>query len=168
MRSPSRTCWPWTSASAVAVRFMFRIGLTQRSISSIALGSSAGSARQPGQLVGVAQERLDAARDDVAGRLVAADQHQHRLEHEVDVGQGSLLVVGVDDQADEVVAVAAAPRRDVAEDVLRVRLDGLDDLVADLLAAVANRSDQCSSWAWSASGKPISSPIMYIGSGVAI
>ena len=135
MRSPSLTCWPPISTSIVAVRFMLRIGLTQRSISSIAPGSSSGSARKPLQLLGVTQQRLDPAGDDVAGRLVTADEHEHGLEDEVDVAQRALLVVGVDDEADEVLARAAPALGDLPEDVGRVVAHGLDDLVADLAAA---------------------------------
>jgi hypothetical protein len=44
-RSPARTRWPAISTSSAAVRIMFWIGLTQRSISSSAPGSRDGSAR---------------------------------------------------------------------------------------------------------------------------
>ena len=46
--SPSRICLPWNSTSRVAVRAMFLIGLTHRSISSIADGRSAAVGHERG------------------------------------------------------------------------------------------------------------------------
>ena len=85
---------------------MFLIGETQRSISSTAPGMSpSGSAVSRGQLVGVGQELLHAAADDVAGRLVAADEDEERLVDERGVVEGVAVDLGVAQHADEVVAV---------------------------------------------------------------
>ena len=58
-------------------------GVTQRSISSIAVGSSAGSACEALTLVGVLEQRKHPARDEVARRLAPGVHQQH--EEQVDV-----------------------------------------------------------------------------------
>ena len=61
---------------------MFFTGDTQRSSSSTATGSSAGVGGERRPLVGLLEQGEHAAADDVAGRLVAADQQQQRLVHD--------------------------------------------------------------------------------------
>ena len=85
---------------------MFLIGDTQRSISSTAPGMSpSGIGGQPRRLVGVGEQLLDAAADDVAGGLVAADEDQEGLVHERVVVERVAVDLGVAQHADEVVGV---------------------------------------------------------------
>ena len=76
---PAVIAWPMNSVSCVTVRHMFLIGVTQRSISSTATGDLRRVVDEQLALVGMQQQLLDAAADDVAGRLVAADEDQQRL-----------------------------------------------------------------------------------------
>ena len=69
--SPERS--PPSSTSRVTVRFMFLIGVTQRSISSTALGRIWRSSRSRCRCR-VREQLLHSARGDVAGRLVAAEE----------------------------------------------------------------------------------------------
>ncbi len=101
---------------------MFLIGETQRSISSTAPGiSPAGSADKPRHLVRVGQQLLHAPADDVAGRLVAADQDQQGLVDERLVVERVAVYLGMAEHADEVVAVATgSPVLEDRMDVLGV------------------------------------------------
>ncbi len=64
------------SVSCVTVRHMFLIGLTQRSISSTATGIFVGSSTSSLRCSGCSKQLLHAAADDVARRLVAADEDE--------------------------------------------------------------------------------------------
>ena len=59
---------------------------------------------EPLPLLGVRQELVGAAAHDVTGGLVAADQDQERLEHELLVVQSFAVDLGVDERADDVLA----------------------------------------------------------------
>ena len=101
---------PWSSTSRVAVRAMFLIGLTQRSISSTASGRRSALGGQLVELVGMGEQLVHAAADDVAGRLVAADQDQQRLVDEGRLVEPVAVDLGVDQRADQVVGLVV-PRR---------------------------------------------------------
>ncbi len=76
---PAVIACPMNSVSCVTVRHMFLIGVTQRSISSTATVIFAGFVDEELALLRVQQQLLHAAADDVARRLVAADEDQQRL-----------------------------------------------------------------------------------------
>ena len=100
------------STSCVTVRHMFLIGLTQRSISSTAIGILSGSSLQQLPLVRVQQQLLHAAADDVARRLVAADEDEQGLVEDVVVVEAVAVDLGVDEHAHQVVGGFGAPLRD--------------------------------------------------------
>ena len=77
-------------------------------------------------LVGVGEELLHAAADDMAGRLVAPDQDEQRLVDERPVVQRVAVDLGVAQHADEVVAVAGCPPiLEHGMDVVRVLREGV-------------------------------------------
>jgi len=71
-------CLPANSVSAVTVRAMFLMGVTQRSISSTATGAGRGPG-EGARLVGVGEQLLHATGEHVAGGLVPADQDEEGL-----------------------------------------------------------------------------------------
>ena len=95
--------WPRSSTSRVAVRAMFWIGVTQRSISSTAVGIFVGSALRRAALLGMPQQLVHAAADDVPRRLVAADQDQQRFHQQLVVVEPHPVDLGVDEDADQIV-----------------------------------------------------------------
>ena len=80
---PRGSSAPWNSTSRVAVRAMFLIGVTQRSISSTADGISLRSSRSRSHCSRSREELVRAAGHDVTRGLVPADEDQQRLEDEV-------------------------------------------------------------------------------------
>ena len=101
---------------------MFWIGLTQRSISSTAVGMLRRVARQRPQLVGMAQQLVHAAAEHVAGRLVAADEDEQALHQQLVVAQPLAVDLGVHEDADQVVArMRAAIGDDARADRRRTR-----------------------------------------------
>ena len=89
---------------------MFFTGAVQRSISSIALGSSSRSSCQALMLIAVQQQLLGAAGQRVAGGLVAADQQQQHLGDDLVVGQLRPLDLGVHQHTDQIVGRLAPCR----------------------------------------------------------
>ena len=81
--SPSAIFWSPMTTSAVAWRRKCITGDTKRSISSTADGQQRPVGPEPRPLVGVLEEGQHAARDEVAGRLVAGHGQQH--EEQVDL-----------------------------------------------------------------------------------
>ena len=81
--SPSGIFTPRTSASSVAIRVKWMIGLTQRSISSTASGSSSGLVAQLLPLAPVLGEREQTAADRVARGLVARLDDQLAVHEEL-------------------------------------------------------------------------------------
>ena len=84
---PRCSAVPWNSVSAVIVRAMFFTGDVQRSISSIAPGSRSESFRAGPTGRGCAVSCSVPPDSRVAGGLVAADQDQQHLLHDLVVGQ---------------------------------------------------------------------------------
>ncbi len=83
--------------------------MAQRRISSIADGHQLGVGAQPGELVGIGQQRVHAVRGRVAGGLVAGDDEQQ--DEHVELGLGELVAVdlAVDELGDDVVAGLVGP-----------------------------------------------------------
>ena len=103
--SPARILTPRTSASSVAMRVKWMIGLTQRRISSTASGSRSGSARSFSHCVAVLGEREQAAADRVAGGLVAGlDDAARSTRGAACSVSGCAVDLGRDELAHEVVA----------------------------------------------------------------
>ena len=85
---------------------MFLIGVTQRSISSTAASSSVAVGAELLPLVGVGEQLVHAAGDDVARRLVAADEDQQRLVDQLSRRRAVAVDLGVHEHAHQVVAGA--------------------------------------------------------------
>ncbi len=101
---------PPSSTSRVAVRAMFLMGDTQRSISSTAPGMRpSGSAASAASWSGWASSSSMPAADHVARRLVAADEDEERLVDERVVVERVAVDLGVAQHADQVVGAAARP-----------------------------------------------------------
>ena len=83
---------------------MFLIGDTHRSISSTAVGRVArGRSARARHWSGCRSSWCTPAGDHVAGGLVAADEDEQRLLHDVVGGQALAVDLGVDEDAHQVV-----------------------------------------------------------------
>ena len=166
-RPARRRGWP--------TRAMFLIGDTQRSISSTAPGMQPGGVGgELRRLVGVGEELLHAAADDMAGGLVAADQDEQRLVDERVVVERVTVDLGMAQHADEVVGVAAGAA------VLEDRVDVLGVLQRRRWPRCRSASGSGEPWPLSMSSDhrsrssrssgatPSMSPIMMMGSGAAM
>ena len=130
---------------------------------------------QTPQLVRVLQQRVHAAADHVARRLVAADEDQQRLLQQRIVVEPLAVDLGMHERAHQI--VLQRPRAAIGDD-LRVVVAVFDERAARRAswssgAALADKpairsSDQRSSMSWSSWATPSRSPITIIGSGAAM
>ena len=105
------------------------IGDTQRSISSIAVGSSATVVDQALLRAGVQQELLHPAARHVAGGLVATHEEQERFEDDLVLVEAITVDLGVHEDTHEIVGRLGSPRRDHALRVLEERAEALRSLL---------------------------------------
>ena len=125
-------------------------------------------------LVGVQQQLLHAAADDVARRLVAADEDQQRLVQHVVGAEPVAVDLGVHEHAHEVVGRLRLALRDRVRAELGVARPSRASprahcsSVALPLCALTMSSDQRSRSSRSSGATPSMSPIRIIGSGAAM
>ena len=118
---PARASWPPSATGLVTVRRFDGEGVVHRSISSMAGASSAGSASSGVALVGVVEEREQAAGDGVAGRLRARREQQREEGVQLHVGEAwriGVLQLGVHDDREHVVGRVLPLRGDQRAAVL--------------------------------------------------